>query len=197
MNNGWFVRKITIRRWLTQPDWLEPRPSVFGWRCVARFLEGTDERTYQSPSWLKAGDVSGDCLKDLATDDGNLSIFFIPSNQPELVHKVGAAMIAGSQNLARFEYCRIEPKTLEALGFRVYPSPASGATIDPEVNALHHDVVDLSAEKLVTLAVEMKRRGKKDQVKKSDIKDTIRLRVQTGRIQKDRVTEGVRKALGL
>jgi len=198
MNQGLFIRKITAHKWITVPDWLEPWPSMFGLpRWISEFVDAREPRKYESPSWLNAGDISGDCLKDLGTDDGKLSVFLVPVGDPDAIQNVGAAMIASSKKLARFEYYPINFDTLRAVGLEVVPSPTSGETIDPEVNALHHDVVELSGAKLDRLARELKRSAAKKEVSKKDIGKRIQDRVIAGKISRDRVAEGIRKDLKL
>lgn len=194
--HGWFIRKINRRRWFTEPDWI---PS---WRSrsrlpsfLLRLFDAREEERYSAPSWLRGGEISGDCLRDLGTENGNLSIFFVPTGRSDLIDKIAAAMAAGSDSLTRFEYCRIEPKTLDSLGFRAEPS--SGNTLDPEVNTFHHDIVDLSGERVFRLALELKKGSERSAVPKEDIRRVLADRITAGAIPGSRVNPRMLKALGL
>lgn len=186
-----------MRRWLTDPDWLPLPPSFrFLPLWASRFLDARQIPHYTNPVWVRAGEMAGDCLRDLGTDDGTLSVFFIPDENPELVKKVGAALIANTDDVARFEYCSIRPETLRQLGLQTEPSPASGNTPDSEVNEFHYDVVELTASMVVRLAATLKQTCPRNVVTKDTIKHTLSERIVSGKIARNRVPKIVAK-LGL
>jgi hypothetical protein len=194
---GFFVRKIVIRRWFTDPDWIEPRASHSKLpRWLYNFFDARPEDSYRWPSWLNAGELTADCLRDLGTDTGTLSVFFVPESSAGLIAKIGAAMVAGGENLARFEYCKIDKSVLDLLGLKAQATPGSGATLDQEVNSFHHDIVELTADKAVMLAKALKQNAGKAQVSREAIKDILGQRIKSGNIPGHRVHARILKSLG-
>lgn len=124
-------------------------------------------------------------MKDLGTDGGSLSVYYVPHVDQDRLVAIGAALNTGSDNFARFEYCLVPVSYVWRLGFQT--EKTEGITADQEVNNWHHDIKALSAERLSRLAWELKYKGTRDVIAKPEIKRTIEERIRGGKIDKARV----------
>ncbi len=102
--------------------------------------------------WLQAGDVPADPLDNLATDQNKLSVYEVTGDQSQ-IERIAAAFAAGSNDdkPKEFEFILFNQEILPELAIRL-DSSEPGVTGDSEVDSWHRDLVELSADKLASLA---------------------------------------------
>jgi len=103
----------------------------------------------QKPTWLKQGDVPADSVTDLKTSDNKLSVFQCSDPDSEIDRIVAALAASGSQE-DPVDYALIDRKQIDDA--EILMQPSLGNTPDEKANGLHHDLVELSGEKLARLA---------------------------------------------
>jgi hypothetical protein len=162
-------------RWITNPPWQETGSN------------------YESPSWLQAGQIIGDCINDFETKGGRLSVFFVPADFNLRAIAIGAALEGKRPTLNNFEFCLISPATLSDLGLKSEHSPSHGITLDSEVNDWHFDVVNLTGQNLHDLAREIKKTEFRDVVLEADIKTAIATRLEAGTMVLSKLHEKLQK----
>jgi hypothetical protein len=100
-------------------------------------------------SWVPEGEIPADPLGDLPTDRGALSIWFVEDDESNLT-RILCALAAKRDFLANFDYLLLDDRVTEELSLKVAQVP--GDTADPEANACHRDIIELTATKLARLA---------------------------------------------
>lgn len=115
-----FLRVVRQRRWIRQPD----------------------------EDWLEDGELKGDALSDLNTQDGRLSVYTVSSEADK--QQVAVAVAATRQNFSNMDYVVFSDSDLERFGITVQQTP--GGTPDSRVNDLHYELGKLTVDRLVQLA---------------------------------------------
>lgn len=101
--------------------------------------------------WLKEGELPSDPLGDLSTKDNTLSVWHVDTNKSNL-DRLLAALASGPDKLSHLDYALFDEALLSKIGIEFRHSP--GASADAAANTnWHRDLVELSASKLVELAV--------------------------------------------
>jgi hypothetical protein len=145
--------------------------------------------------WLPAGAVIADAVRDLRPEDGVLSVYEVDDNtEAALIQRIVVAVAAGSQNPRDVGYLQFERGAVEALGVQINVVP--GLTGDADVNALHRDLEQLSAEKLGQLAGVMAH-GRSNEILAKPLRAAITVEVRAGRLAPEGVSTTLRKELGL
>ena len=157
------------------------------------FLLRTTNRRWDAPvnaPWLPAGQIHADPLADLKTEDNKLSVWTV-FNDASNLQRIVAALAANRENLSRFEYALVDEHAVAVGGFTVVPSP--GNTPDAEANKLwHNDVVDLSGNRLVDLAVIMSQHMSRNRYEKDEVVDLIALGIADQRFPRSKLKPSVR-----
>ena len=144
-----FLRVVKQRRWIRQPD------------------EG----------WLKEGELKGDTLSDLTTQDGRLSAFTVSSEADE--RRVAVALAAKRQNFSNMDYAVFPDSVLTSFGITVRQT--QGETPDSEVNDSHYELGKLTVDRLVRL-VTIISDGKHRRVLEKQIKIWLREASSAGQL---------------
>lgn len=115
-----FLRVVRQRRWLRQPD----------------------------DDWLEDGELKGDVLSDLKTQNGRLSVYTV-SNEMDM-QRVAVSLAATRLDFSPMDYVVFSDSDLESWGITVRQTP--GATPNSEVNNAHYELGRLTVDRLVRLA---------------------------------------------
>lgn len=126
-------------------------------------------RWYRSerPSYIGEDDIPANCLLDLRPKDNALSLWLIEEHEENL-RNVVTALVAGCQYPESFDFLVFDVSLIQEHSLQLLST--SGKTPLSLANQWHRDVVELSAKKLVNLAVTIYfrcevRRIFKDQIK--------------------------------
>lgn len=136
---------------------------------MRQFLRVTNRgRWYKYPdvTWLAAGELQGDALSDIRTQDGRLSVYKVANDADR--QRVAVALAATRKEFANVDYAVFGDSGLDELGITVQQT--EGETPDETVNGLHYELGNLTVERLALLAKIVSagahRRIQKRQIKK-------------------------------
>ena len=130
--------------------------------------------------WLGEGNIQADALADLKTEDNALSVWFIEGDKTNL-EDVVAALAAGRDVIANFDYALIDESLVTEIGIKVTATP--GEVGDPRVRIWHRDLAELSGGKLYGLALAISKHGEKQRVLPDTVTDLVRRAVASGGIR--------------
>ena len=108
-------------------------------------------------AWLPGKELQADALNDLGTKSNELSVYHIAQNQSNL-DQVVAALAVNTTDPSNIDFALIEENIVSELGIKIKKS--KGELADDQVNNWHSDLHELSASKLLSLAVAIKREAK-------------------------------------
>lgn len=99
-------------------------------------------------SWLAVDDVAADPLTDLTTSNNSLSIYVINDDKSDL-NRCLSALAAQRNHLQKLDYILFDFSIIQQLGLHL--DDKKGTLPDQEINKLHHNIVELSAYRLIKL----------------------------------------------
>ena len=142
-----------------------------------------DKREDELP-WLRQGELVADVFKGLGTKDGNLSTYFVNADKSN-VDRVVAAYACTRNSLQRVDYVLIPLDTVaDAFGL----NNIAGNTADDEVNLWHHDIIELTPEKLLDLAYLIdNHRNMMTRVREKKVRKEVKEGIERGDIDCDRI----------
>jgi hypothetical protein len=168
---------------------------------VAQYLIGslTAEYWYLYPEipWLPPGDALGDALRDLRSKRGVLSVFEIEDDASAAhIERIVVAIAAkGKEEPVDVAYRLFDPRAVLALGI-IVDAKQRGETGDDEINEVHRNLVQLSAEKLGRLAT-LIANGKRGEVLSKKFTAILRKEVDAERLKLHGVHGKLRATLQL
>ena len=129
-------------------------------------------------AWLAADEIPADPLSDLTTKDNQLSVWYIEDDRLNL-ERVIAALAASGTDVANVDYALLDHRLLSDMHIKI--DSTRGGTPDEEVNtSWHRDLVELSAGKLVTLAIAIFTHAEKQRMPKIRVHQLIAHAVTPG-----------------
>lgn len=143
-----------------------------------------------SLDWLQDDEVKGDALRDLATDQGKLSVYRI-SNDNDL-QRVVTALAANREYLNNVDYAVFEDTRFASLGIVV--DLQSGTTPDLKANEMHYDLCSLTVKRLASLA-EIISDGECNRVQKKMVLDWLRAAYAQGHFDETKIKPRLLEAL--
>jgi len=103
---------------------------------------------------MAAGDVPADALTDLRADNNALSVWRVEPDDHEGLDMALAALASHRQKLANLDYALLDEAILPAIPIKCVKS--DGGTPHSAANgALHWDLTELTAQKVLRVAEEM------------------------------------------
>jgi len=120
---------------------------------------------------LDAGDVPADPLGDLRTSDNKLSVYQVDEDRSN-IERIARALACGRQHLDDVGYVLFDVSVLEKASIDL--CLIDGTTHDSAVNKCHADLINLTGNKLVTLARHILLEGESDIILKKRIVDLVR-----------------------
>ena len=148
--------------------------------------------TSDTISWLPEGEIQADPLGDLATGHNTLSVWQVKDDKSNL-DQVITALAANRDTISNLDYALFDLDSLSPIGIRVEVN--EGATPYERANHWHRDLVELTATKLVKLATVMLSNSSRERVLEKKILSLIRDAVQTGQIDKARLSQKITSKL--
>ena len=151
--------------------------------------------TAEDAPWLSTGDVQADALKSLRTKENALSLWHIEDDKGNL-DQVVACLWAARQALQLIDYALLDAELIEELGFVLQrtagDTPSAGAN-----QAWHREIKQLSVSKIATLAHWMAAHAEFCRTPAKHLKSLLRSEVSAGRIDRERMDQGLRDKLSL
>jgi hypothetical protein len=103
--------------------------------------------------WLSPNDLQADALVDLSTKSNELSVYLVDQDKADL-NQVVVALALTCDNLSNVDFALIKEEDLEPLQIKVRQS--QGNTPDELVNSRHYDLYEITAQKILALALVIK-----------------------------------------
>ena len=99
---------------------------------------------YKKPdvNWLEDGELKGDALADIKTDNGKLSVYKV-TNEAN-IERISVALAATRERPDKIDYAVFADSNLKSLGITV--NQTEGKTPDGEVNKVHYELGDLTVK---------------------------------------------------
>jgi hypothetical protein len=138
-----------------------------------------------------------DALRDLRPQKGVLSVFEISDpTDTQLVERAVVAIAAlGRDRVADVAFRLFDAEAVVALDVQIDSTP--GNTGDREINVLHRNLINLTAEKLARLAAVMAHSNYAGEILSDKFKRILRTEVSEGRLARDKVHKKLQEASGL
>jgi len=148
-------------------------------------------RWYLKPSWLSEGEIQADAFGDLLTLNNELSVWHIDDNRSNL-ERVIAALAAKRDVLANFDFVLFNQNILEANRLKFLRTRE--ISLDREANDLWHlDLYELSASKLMNLAVNIANSGELTRISEREIKKIIMEAITLGTIRFENLNQNLKQ----
>lgn len=143
-------------------------------------------RWVRSPDldWLAEGELQADALLDVLTENNKLSVYLIEDDRSNF-QQVVAALAANRDKPANMDYALIDMSELMALDIQF--AETSGETVDTAVNAIHRDLIKLTAAKVAAMSNVMLTQGEIKRVKQNDVIQWIAANVLSGNIKREEI----------
>lgn len=134
--------------------------------------------------WLPECDLQADVLDDLRTKCNELSVYFIDDNESNL-DRVIAALAANTNTASNIDFAVFGQEILSEIDIKIKKS--RGELSDDLVNACHNDLCELSAPKLLELAIIIKAKARIDRKGPKQILNLVADSIIKGRIDRKRI----------
>jgi hypothetical protein len=152
---------------------------------MALLLRNVTNPKWEAPSWMAAGDVPADALTDLRADHNALSVWSVTPDDLTNLSMVLAALASNRQRLDKLDYALIDEAVLPAIPVKCVKS--DGVTPHSAANGtLHRDLIELTAQKVVRIAIEMMPL-KRVRVSEKQVKGLLLEALQTGVLDRNRI----------
>lgn len=157
---------------------------------MAQYLRVIRQSRWLQQSWVNAGDLQADALRDIQTEGNRLSVYRV--NASGEIDRIVVALAANRGSLGNIDYAIIDDSSFPAIGITLQQQP--GATHDSVVNALHYDLTRLTVSKLTQFA-QLIASGPLRRTLKKDLQGKLQNAVNSGRLDRDKLQEGLRAKL--
>lgn len=128
------------------------------------------------------GETQADAVDDLRTKGNALSVFEV--DDPANVERIVVAFASGRMNPDHIGFAVFDGDAVGRLGIQIQKTP--GSTADAAVNALHHDLQQLTASQLAGLA-NIVAGGTTDQILRKRLTELLKDGLAAGRLDQDKV----------
>jgi len=140
--------------------------------------------------WLLEEDIPADPLGDLATNNNTLSVWQINDDQSNL-HQVVTALAANSDDIANLDYTIFDQQLLQEINITI--KLTKGNSPDEMANlSWHHDLIELSARRLIDLAKAIWTHGEIKRIPEKEILNLIAQAVGSEQIQSIKLRPKIR-----
>lgn len=148
-------------------------------------------RWLPAPAWIPEGTLHADPLADLVTKENQLSVWRVEDDESNL-EEIVIALAGNFENPSNLDYILFDERLLQEADVRIKRS--TGDTIVSEANsAWHHDLIELTARKVVKLGELAMESGRKERISEPQVVDLVQKAVQRGIVDLDRLKPAVRQ----
>jgi hypothetical protein len=144
-------------------------------------------------SWLAPEEIPSDPLKDFRTTGNCLSIWIIENADTDL-HRIIAALNAKRSEVNICNYILFDPSIYRELGIKE-DLTILGDTPDNEINHCHVDLVELSAQKLISLIHALKTNFEPDRIQTKELCQFVVDSVKKGWIDRNKLNRPMVKEI--
>jgi len=136
--------------------------------------------TPEEEKWLGVGELRADALVDIATEDNSLSLYIFDDQSAVTLDRILGAVGATRNVVAKLDFAVFDVTLVEGIEITKVARP--GKTPDAAVNAVHLDLMHLTATKLAALGNEIQRHAKIDRRQPKDMGRLINKHIKAGYI---------------
>lgn len=147
---------------------------------------------HEGVPWLPPGELQADTLVDLKTEDNCLSVWRVEDDKSNLDDLLGA-LAAKCEVLSNLDYALIAEEVVSALGVKILQT--EGTTPNKYVNKWHHELIELSASKVLDLANAIFRTGETNRARPQQILRLIARAIESQQIDSADLSENIRARL--
>jgi|ERR1017187_7088252 hypothetical protein len=156
---------------------------------MTRLLRSVTKPKWEAPEWMPAGDVPADALSDLRSDQNELSVWRVEPDDPAILNTALAALASSRQRLDKLDYTLLDEAILPAIPIKCLKS--DGRTPHSTANGtLHWDLTELTAQKVLVIAVEMMPL-KRVRVSQKEVKRLLCDALEKGALDRARIAPGL------
>lgn len=137
---------------------------------------------YPTIDRLLDDEIQGDALRDLQTQDNNLSVYKAESDED--TDRIVTALAVNRDNLANVDYALFDDVALLAADIPISKEP--GKTPDDGVNKLHYNLSNLTVNRLATLA-EVVSAGEHTRIPKAIMRTRLCRALDLGVLDRDKL----------
>lgn len=138
----------------------------------------------EETNWLNNEELQADALDDLRTQSNAFSVFHINQEETNL-HRVVAALAANNKFLSNFDFALFDEEVISETGIKIKKS--LGDSPDDQVNNWHSDLRELSAQKLLHLASQIRTRAKINRMNHLQVLNLVADSLINGRIERSHI----------
>jgi len=135
----------------------------------------------EETAWLLDSEIQADALEDLRTKSNGTSVFHVNQAESNL-YRVVAALAANSGFLSNFDFAIFNEELIAEIGIKIKKTP--GDSPDEQVNNWHSDLLELSAQKLLTLATLIKTKSRIERINHMKVLNFIADSIINGQINR-------------
>jgi hypothetical protein len=151
------------------------------------------DKVYADYEWLKPNLIPPSCFIDLADPRNELSLWYIEDeNDPNKEH-ICAAIACRRSKLEAFQYVLFDKSALDRANILL--AEINGETPDDSINHLHRDIEKLTAHMLMQFLEAVWAEARTDVIFEKKLAEIILTNVESNRIDRNRVSAGIRKDL--
>ena len=161
---------------------------------MSLFLRAINQaRWFKKPDvdWLEDGELKGDALTDIKTENGRLSVYRI-TNEAN-TERISVALAATRERPDKVDYAVFADSNLKSLGITV--NQTEGKTPDGEVNMVHYELGDLTVKRLAKLA-EIISAGKHSRIQQKKIRGLLHESIRVERLDTTQFKPELKEELG-
>lgn len=142
--------------------------------------------------WLGENEIQADALGDIVTSSNTLSVWLVEDDRSNL-EQIIIALASGCDNISNFDYALLDVDSLSSLGIKI--ETKEGSTPYARTNQWHRDLVELTTNKLFTLAEAIFVLSDRERVAEKTVLNWIKDAVRNGQIDKMKLSAGITKKL--
>ena len=135
--------------------------------------------------WLASEDLQADALADLATMGNALSVYLLEEDDQESLERLLTALAMTRESVRAIDYALFAGDALSDLGFKIANN--DGDTPDAVVNSWHRHLIELSADKIMSLAIIIRNDATKKRVLEKRVRSMVIEALPTNRIDRSKV----------
>jgi hypothetical protein len=151
-----------------------------------------DTKEHDQLSWLNNDELPSDALLNVKTQNNSLSIYLLDDEGADL-EKILCAHASTRDHINRIDYVVISEDMLLETGMELENTP--GQTPVNYVNDLHHDIVHISADRLIGMVKSSIINGWICRLTPPKVKKLIKSHVDIGTIKLEQLKHGVQTKL--
>jgi hypothetical protein len=130
--------------------------------------------------------LQADALSDLATRGNKLSVYQLEDQSTEALERVVAALAtANTEFISDFDYVTLNEKIISNLRIKI--DKVAGETPDRDVNSLHFDFIELTADKILELAHAISDNAQPQRFLSKDVRGFVARSIHCGYIDRSKL----------